>query len=267
MRERMALGELCGRGRRKRRILGELRWCLEEEIVFTDAGPRPRSSTSRREHIRYRQWLGVPMGQLLADCIWIEGRNGIGVMWIVRRVQRSRRARENLVRRSRMRIGRRPGGPGHRRAMDHRAIHESSCCEGGRAVEEKDRASWFYSKRRNSALTSTPTKSGPDRLSRGAGDRSHICRGGEALRLKPAIGTGPSQRRQDDTRPTTSPLLIHPPLDIPPTKNAGRHWLNGSAAVHSVCGSLLSALVRWGARNCRESPSTSICPTAVMVRV
>lgn len=68
------------------------------------------------------------MWHLLADCGGIEGRSGVCVVLIVRGVLYSERAslREILVWGSRVRIGLRPR-LGHRRSIDHRAIHDSDC--------------------------------------------------------------------------------------------------------------------------------------------
>ena len=160
--ERRAWGKLDGRGK-----AGDWRWCLEEDIVVANGGLCPRTSTYQDRRTG-KMGLGKPARQLLADCIGIERRSGIGVLWIVRRIRGcSQRARVTRVWRGRMWAGLRPL-LGERRPMDHRAIHEPNCSEDGRGRME----SWFYPKRGNSALCSKRI------------DRRHVT----ALRIS-ALGT------------------------------------------------------------------------------
>ena len=107
---------------------------LGEAIDVCDGGPRPRARMTihRGGGIRQRLLLGVSMWHLLADYVGIQGRSGV---WVVRGILGSQRAWVARMRGSRVRIGRRPLR--RWRSMDHRAIHEPSCCEDGNALEEK----------------------------------------------------------------------------------------------------------------------------------
>ena len=82
----------------------------------------------------------------MADYIRVERRSGIGILWIVR-IRHSQRVRVARVLGSRMRVRL---GPrlGHRRPMDHRAIHESNCSEDGYALEEKTTLVGFIRRKR-----------------------------------------------------------------------------------------------------------------------
>ena len=132
---RRGLSEL-SRGRsRERRKLGTWRGLEEGAAVVTYAGPRPRPREARGEGVGQRGRLGVPMRHLLADCSGIQRRSSVRAVGIVRGVLGSQRAWMGGVGRGRVGIGL---GPrlGHGGSIDHRAIHESGCCEGGSALEE-----------------------------------------------------------------------------------------------------------------------------------
>jgi len=82
------------------------------------------------------------MWHLLADYIGIQSRSVVEIVGVVRGIRRGQRTWMNRMGRCTMRIGLRPL-LGHRRSMNHRAIHESSCCEDGSAPEEKQTLAGF----------------------------------------------------------------------------------------------------------------------------
>ena len=81
------------------------------------------------------------MRHLLADYGGIQGGSVLEIVGVVRRIGCSQRTWKIRMWGSRT-IGLRPWR-GHRRSMNHRAIHESSCCEDGSAPEEKQTLAGF----------------------------------------------------------------------------------------------------------------------------
>lgn len=129
-RERRALRKLSGRGGRERRKLGSWWRRVEVGVVVANARPSPRSGPPRGKHVRYRR-LGIPPRVLLTDYIWVQPRSGVGILWMGG-IRSSYRAGAIWLRRIRILLRPRLG---HRRPMDHRAIHESNCSRDGGALE------------------------------------------------------------------------------------------------------------------------------------